>query len=83
MKPSERIGGMDVAAWRAYREQLEMERSLNDEAEQISRILNSDNDSRKSKVGDLAGYFDVENRTSADSDTIPPEIEDLSKLFDD
>ncbi|WMS85617.1 hypothetical protein [Pleionea litopenaei] len=82
MKPSERVGDMDVAAWRAYREQLEMERSLNDEAEQISRILNSDNDSRKSKAGDLARYFDVENRTNADSGTIPPEIEDLSKLFD-
>ncbi len=83
MKPSERIGGMDVAAWRAYREQLEMERSLNDEAEQISRVLGAANDKRKSKASDLASYFDVENRTNADFDTTPPEIEDLSKLFDD
>lgn len=83
MKPSERVGGMDVPAWRAYREQLEMERSLHDEAEEIRKILKSDNDSRKSKAGDLASYFNVENRTNADSDTTPPEIEDLSKLFDD
>ena len=83
MKPSERIGDMDIVAWRAYREQLEMERSLNEEAEKISWVLGVDNDKKKSKASDLASYFDVENCTSADSDTIPPEIEDLSKMFDD
>lgn len=83
----DRLADMDVEAWRANRETLEMEKSLMEEADKIRHFLDSGKSSRAESsttaTDDLSSYFGVGNDNSADSGTISDELEDLSKMFDD
>lgn len=64
----DRIDNMDVDAWRANQEALELERSLKEESDKMQQILgdgkrtNAGNGTNKGDPDDLASYFSVENR---------------------
>lgn len=64
----DRIDNMDVDAWRANQEALELERSLKEESDKMRQILgdgkrtNAENGTNKGDPDDLASYFGVENR---------------------
>ncbi|MEC8811210.1 MAG: hypothetical protein VXY23_07870 [Pseudomonadota bacterium] len=64
----DRIDNMDVDAWRANQEALELERSLKEETDKMRQVLgagkrtNAENSTDKSDPDDLASYFSVENR---------------------
>ncbi len=61
------IDKMNVDAWRANQEALELERSLREESDKMRQILgdgkrtNAENGTDKSDPDDLASYFSVEN----------------------
>ena len=64
----DRIDNMDVDAWRANQEALELERSLKEETDKMRQVLgagkrtNAENSTNTSDPDDLASYFGVENR---------------------